>query len=218
MIAPEDAPWNQQFARFLMRGLARTPVDPNHVTFLSFLAGLAAAVLFALGESGAADLAAAAFIVAMFLDHADGELARLSGRSSRLGHRLDYLVGAANYTMLFIGLGVGQSWATPWMLALGLAAWLSNPVIVAVRMSLERRCGSQAVRHPRLGGIEIEDFAYLIGPITWLGDCSYFFLAYGFGALGYLLWTLWRYRRWTKPRESWGNQGMGVRARLPRNR
>ncbi len=65
-------------------------------------------------------------------------------------------------------------------------------------MGLERRCGANAVAHPRYAGVEIEDFIYLIGPITWAGGLEYFFLLYGFGTFGYLAWTLWEA---LKPRE-----------------
>ena len=41
--------------------------------------------------------------------------------------------------------------------------------------------------HPYAAGFEIEDFIYLIGPITWAGGVAYFFLAFGLGAIGYLL-------------------------------
>ncbi len=80
-------------------------------------------------------------------------------------------------------------------LALGLAAGLSNPVIVSLRMRMEKRFGEQAVAHPTGAGFEIEDFIYMIGPITWLGGLEYFFLVYGVGTLGYLAWTLWTFLR-----------------------
>jgi hypothetical protein len=38
--------------------------------------------------------------------------------------------------------------------------------------------------------MEIEDFIYLIGPITWFGGLNYFFWVYGLGTLGYLGWTI----------------------------
>ena len=108
------------------------------------------------------------FMVAAFLDHADGELARMTGRVSRFGHHLDYVVGAANYTLLFVGLGLGLSRGPMGYnaLVLGLAAGLSNPVILTLRMTMEKRYGKQAVAHPSRARFELEDFTYLIGPVT----------------------------------------------------
>lgn len=189
---PENIPYDQRLARWLVRPLARTPVHPNHLTGISLLLGIAAGALFATG--GAEHWAALAYVLAVFTDHTDGELARMTGKTSDFGHVFDYLVGAANYTLLFVGLGIGlaESWAG-WGLALGLAAGLANPLIVTLRLTMERRHGAEAVEHARGGGFEIEDFIYLIGPITWLGGLDYFFLVYGLGTLGYLGWTLFTF-------------------------
>ena len=185
--------WDQRLAHILVRPLASTPVHPNHLTALGLLSGMASAGLFALGGPALVNWAAGLFMFAVFLDHTDGELARLAGKTSAFGHRFDSIVNAANYTMLFIGIGIGLSAGEmgSGALALGFAAGLSNPVILVLRIGLEGRCGAKAVAHPRYAGVEIEDLIYLIGPITWAGGLEYFFLAYGFGTFGYLAWTLW---------------------------
>jgi archaetidylinositol phosphate synthase len=186
--------WDQRLAHILVKPLVATPVHPNHLTALSFVFGLTAAVLFALGEPVWVHLAAGLFMVAVFLDHTDGELARQAGKSSAFGQIFDSVVNASNYTMLFIGVGIGLS-AGPMgngALLLGFSAGLCNPIILVLRIGLERRHGTKAVAHPRYAGIEIEDIIYLIGPITWLGGLEYFFLAYGIGSFGYLAWTVWQ--------------------------
>jgi len=90
------------------------------------------------------------------LDH---RCAALSGKNSRIGHLLDYLVGCANYMALFIGLGVGLSHGEigKSALYLGLAAGVANPIILLVRLCHERRSGADAVAHPYLVGVELED-------------------------------------------------------------
>ncbi len=185
--------WDQRLAHILVKPLVATPVHPNHLTGLSFAFGLAAAVLFARGGPVSVNGAAGSFMFASFLDHTDGELARLAGKTSAFGRRFDSIVNAANYTMLFIGIGIGLSAGEmgSGALVLGFAAGLCNPVILVLRTGLEGRAGAKAVAHPRYAGVEIEDIIYLIGPITWAGGLEYFFLAYGFGSFGYLAWTLW---------------------------
>jgi len=185
--------WDQRLAHVVVKPLVTTPIHPNHLTGLSFVFGLSAALLFALGGPQLAHLAAGLFMVAVFLDHTDGELARQAGKSSAFGEYFDSAVNASNYTMLFIGLGIGLS-AGPLgtgALALGLAAGLCNPIILALRIGLKSRHGAKAVAHPAYAGVEIEDLIYLIGPITWLGGLEYFFLAYATGSFGYFAWTLW---------------------------
>ncbi|MEE9139303.1 MAG: CDP-alcohol phosphatidyltransferase family protein [Alphaproteobacteria bacterium] len=197
MESVTDIPWDQRLARVLVKPLVGTWVRPNHLTALSLLAALGAAALFALGSETAADWAAALFMLAVFIDHTDGELARLTGTTSRFGHYFDYAVGSSNYTLLFVSLGVGlaQGPMGNYALALGLAAGLSNPVIVTLRLTMEKRYGKKAVAHPRFAAFELEDFIYLIGPIIWLGGLEYFFLIYGLGTLGYLGWTAWGFLR-----------------------
>ena len=195
-----ERPWDQRLAGLIVKPLARTAIHPNHVTSLSLAFGVAAAALFAFGGTEAAGWAALLYMLAVFSDHADGELARSSGKSSRFGHYYDYIVGAANYTLLFIGVGVGLAAAGhgAWALTLGVVAGLANPVIVTLRLVMHRRFGDSAVRHPMAAGFELEDAIYLIGPITWAGGLVVFLLVFGLGTLGYLLWTLWTYQRWRR--------------------
>ena len=201
--------WDQRLARVVVRPLAGTAVRPSHVTALGLVVGMAAAGLFATGSAAAADMAAGLFMLVLFIDHADGELERLTGKMTTFGQRFDSLVDTANYTALFIGMGVGLSEGPlgAWALALGLATGLSNPVISAFRNTMRRRFGKAAVAHPSRSGFEIEDFMYLIGPATWLGALAYFFVLFGLGTLGYLGWTVWRYLRGAERRSKLGRSG-----------
>ncbi|MGQ0658029.1 MAG: CDP-alcohol phosphatidyltransferase family protein [Chromatiales bacterium] len=197
-VPGSEIPYDQRLARLVVRPLVCTPVHPNHLTTLSLLFGLTAALLFALGGPDMAGLAAGIYMLAVFTDHTDGELARLSGRTSPFGHRYDFIVGGVNYTMLFIGIGVGLSHGPMgiWALLLGFLAGLSNPLILTLRMRMEERFGKQSVKHPYFSGFEIEDFIYLIGPITWLLGVHWFFIPYGLGTLAYVAWTICEHRRW----------------------
>ena len=191
-MAETRIPYDQRLARACIRPFAGTALHPNTVTGVSLTLGIASGLSFAAGGSGMQHIAALLFMLAVFVDHMDGELARMTGKVSRVGYYLDYLVGSLNYTILFsaIGLGIYQWNGSEIALWIGLAAGLSNPIIVALRLLMERRFGSEAVEHPSGGGFELEDFIYLIGPVTWLGGLEYFFWLYATGTLGYLLWTM----------------------------
>ncbi len=199
IIERSGGPYDRRLGRILVRPMARLGVHPNQVTLLSLGFGIAAAWLFAAGHGGLVHWAAGFSMLAVLTDHIDGELARMTGRTSAFGHKLDFVVGSANYTMLFIAIGWGLAGGIDlerhWYLALGFAAGLSNPLIVALRMAMDRRFGAGSVAHPAKGGFELEDFIYLIGPITWAGGLVYFFVLYGLGNVGYLAWTIHQFRR-----------------------
>jgi phosphatidylglycerophosphate synthase len=201
MVTPvSEIPYDQRLARLLVRPLVRTPVHPNHLTALSLLLGITASALFAFAGPALVDLAAGSYVLAVFTDHTDGELARLSGKTSPFGHKFDFIVGGLNYTLLFCGIGIGQLHGQlgVWGLLLGLAAGLSNPLILRLRLKLDERWGKQAWKHPYFVGFELEDFIYLIGPITWCFGLKYFFVPFALGTLGYLAWTVIEYRRWDR--------------------
>lgn len=192
-------PWDIRLARVLVRPLQQTRVSPNHLTTLSLIAGLAAAALYASGNSTAADWAAVLFILAILLDHADGELARRMGKTSWFGHCYDQFAGMVTYIGLFVGIGVGlpgdslADWAVP----LGVAAGVGVSAIFALRFEMERRQGKELTKQPDFAGFEIEDIMYLVGPITWLNGLQPFLIAAGIGAPLFALWVLWQY--WHRP-------------------
>jgi archaetidylinositol phosphate synthase len=74
--------WVHRTVRVAVRPLANTPVTPNHLTTLRLMTGQAAAVAFATGIPVWQIVGAGVLVVSFFLDRADGELARLSGKMS----------------------------------------------------------------------------------------------------------------------------------------
>ncbi len=78
--------WMHRAVRPVARSLARTRVTPNQVNTLRLVAGLAAAAF----AEGSETWRAGTFLLGMFLDRADGELARLSGKISPRGHTYDW--------------------------------------------------------------------------------------------------------------------------------
>lgn len=195
-MPPEiSPPWDQRLARLLMRPLVATRVTPNQVTTLSLALGLLAAWLYAAGGA-AVHLGGACFMVAFLLDHADGELARMTGRTSASGHYYDLAAGGAVLVALFVGIGIGLQDAASgaWPLGLGVAAGLATAAIFALRLELERRAGKDATRQPNLLGFELEDVMYLVGPVTWLGLLEPLLVLAGIGAPMFALFVLWQGR------------------------
>ena len=192
-----NIPYDQRIARILVPSLARLGATPNQVTLLSLALCLTAAGLFALGTSAAAHWAAGLFVLGRFLDHFDGELARLTGTSSRFGYYLDYAAGGAGYAALFAGMGFGLAGGPLgiWAMVLGLTGAAAAIVSMGLNLDLDRQqelAEGDSTGYPGLGGFELEDGIYLLAPITWLGWLSPFFVAAGIGAALYCLWTLGR--------------------------
>ncbi len=192
----DKPPYDQRLAKILVRPLARTPVTPNHITAVTVLLALGAAWLFAQGDERAADWGAGLFVLARFLDHFDGELARLTGKKSRLGYYFDYIAGALSYTALFVGIGIGLA-AGPlggWTYVLGAAGAGSAIISLFINLDIDKQMAltdGESTGYPGYGGFELEDGIYLIAPITWLGWLSPFFVACGIGAAAYCLWSAW---------------------------
>jgi phosphatidylglycerophosphate synthase len=116
----------RRISPYLTRALARTSVAPNAVTGIMACCGVAAGAVLVI--SGLAAAVGAFLLVQLYLllDCSDGELARLTGRTSITGVYLDrvghYLTDAA----LLAGLGIRAAERTPdgWMV-LGVAAALA---------------------------------------------------------------------------------------------
>jgi len=191
-LAPIDPPWDQRLARILVRPLRHSGVTPNAITTLALILGLLSAWLYALGGS-AAHLGGVLFMLACLLDHADGELARMTGRTSAFGHYYDLIADALVLTALFLGIGAGLSGgeAGAGALRLGLLAGGAVGLIVLLRLELERRAGRSATRQPNLLGFELQDVMYLVGPVTWLGGLEPFLMLAAIGAPLYALVVLW---------------------------
>ncbi len=192
----DKPPYDQRLAALMVRPLARTPVTPNQITAVTLLLALGAAYLFAQGDGRAADWGAGLFVLARFLDHFDGELARLTGKKSRLGYYFDYIAGALSYTALFVGIAIGLATGPlgGWALAFGAAGAGSAIISLFINLEIDKQmdlADGEATGYPGFAGFELEDGIYLIAPITWLGWLSPFFVLCAIGAVVYCLWSAW---------------------------
>ena len=192
---PELA-FDQQIAKFIVRGLSKTPITPNQVTLFSIVLGLFVAWLFVQGGA-LAHIAAVLFIVTVWLDHVDGELARATDRSSTFGHYFDHCAAMTNYVAMFIGAGIGAR--TEFLgvssIFLGITAGVSIILIMSVRMYCEGRFGRDAMKQSPKAGFEIEDTLYIVGPVTWIGFMEYFIVLAGIGAPIFLIYVIFDFFR-----------------------
>lgn len=192
--AATPIPIDQRIARIVVRPLARTPITPNMLTCVGLAVGLTAAWLFAQGVPHLTWWAGGLFMIAIWIDHWDGELARLTGRTSRFGHFFDHAVSLANYVSNFVGIGIGLGAGAlgGWAIPLGIVAGVAIASIFGVRLWVELTHGRAAVKQPIRGGFETEDTMYILGPIAWLGLLEPFLAAAAIGAPIFLVHTIMR--------------------------
>ncbi len=118
----------------LARGLAHTPITPNMVSVFGGLMVVAAGIAYAnLAWPVGAALGMALHMGWHVVDGADGDLARLTGRSSPIGEMVDGICDYASHIVLYLILGAilaGQagffSGSTGWILL--FAAGISHAV------------------------------------------------------------------------------------------
>ncbi|MCP5202357.1 MAG: CDP-alcohol phosphatidyltransferase family protein [Gammaproteobacteria bacterium] len=192
----ETKPWDARAAAWLIRPFIASPrVMPNHFTALRLLVGLAGAVCFAGGS--APNLAALLIVASNFLDHTDGELARLGNKGSRFGHYFDLASDAVVTVGMFVGIGIGLRGgalgdAAGWM---GGIAGLAVALIFQLRNVMESAHGKDATRQAQVAGFEAEDVLYLLPLVTLTGGLEWFLRAAAVGAPAAAVFVTWQYWR-----------------------
>jgi phosphatidylglycerophosphate synthase len=193
-------PWDARLARRLVAPLQNTRITPNHLTTVRLGVGLAAAAAFLRGTYGWSNLAALFLILSNFLDHTDGELARISGKSSRIGHLYDLASDAAVTILLFIAIGAGVAARARVALPisptlLGVIAGVAVASIFYLRMRIEDLVGKAANHQGSFGGFETEDVLYLL-PLVTLSDALLpFLITAALCAPLFAVWVMIDYRR-----------------------
>lgn len=190
-----DKPLDARLAARLVAPLRDTWVSPNHLTSLRMLFGIFACAGFAHGGYLWTNIGALCFAASNFLDHTDGELARITGKTSRFGHIYDLVADALVNFMLFFGIGIGLRHGVlgPWAIALGLVSGVAVATIFHLRHEIELMVGKSAARQPHLGAFEAEDILYALPLVALAGHLHYFMLLSSIGAPLFALWVLREY-------------------------
>jgi phosphatidylglycerophosphate synthase len=101
-----DTVFHRRLSRPVSLRAAKLGVGPNAVTFGSLVVGLVAAWGFWQGTPIAAALGLIFYAAAVVLDHADGEVARLTFSESTLGEWFDVTADTVVHALLVAALGV----------------------------------------------------------------------------------------------------------------
>ena len=192
-----DKPLDAKLAARLVYPLRNSAVTPNHLTTLRLLTGVAACALFATGNPGLANIGALFLVLSNFLDHTDGELARITGKASRSGHYYDLASDAVVDILLFAGIGIGLMHGPlgSGALFMGILTGVCVAAIFQLRLMISNITGSFQIEQPNIGLFEIEDVFYLMPLITFFGLLQPFLIIAVTGAPAFALWTLGDYLR-----------------------
>ncbi|GLU30932.1 CDP-alcohol phosphatidyltransferase family protein [Trinickia caryophylli] len=210
---PAPRTWDARLARWLVTPLKNTRVVPNHLTTLRLAVGLAGAYCLAQGGFAWANAGALFVVLSNFIDHTDGELARISGKSSKLGHFYDLASDAFVTVALFVSMGIGIAARGEQQLmpiALGTLAGVAVALIFYLRMRIESFAGKAGTKQAYAGGFETEDVLYLLPLVTLADGVQPFVLVAAIGAPLFAAWVVfdyWRIVRRGRP----GQQGTELR-------
>jgi archaetidylinositol phosphate synthase len=195
--------WTHKIARVCILPLVDTPVTPNHLTVLRLLTGLAACTCFAVGTDDWNWRGGWLWLLSAFLDRADGELARVGGKSSEWGHKFDYFCDVTVTALFFLGAGIGLRetflgmWAIPCGIA-GMAGVIAAEILAEKIDQMKKDTGEKA--YPGFAGFDFDDVLYLFGPVVWLGWHLPIVAGAALGAPAFALLTWWKLVRLRRER------------------
>ena len=122
----------------------------------------------------------AVFLVSMLLDRADGELARITGRTSRFGHVFDIATDAVCDCLVLVAIGIGA--ASRRIRRDGRSQWVCSgaspsPGILLALLHVETRRGAGTVVFSGPAGFDPDDTMVLIPIALAAGLADWLLLA-----------------------------------------
>jgi phosphatidylglycerophosphate synthase len=193
--------WIHKIVRVGVRPLVDTPVTPNHLTTLRIATGLAATAAYAAGTAEWRAWGGVIFVLSMLLDRADGELARLGGKTSPWGHKYDLIADAFCNAIILVGVGLGirDGAFGLWAPAMGAIAGVAIAAILLLILGVERLEGEGAGEIGGAAGFDPDDAMLAVPVIMWMGWVEALIVAASIGAPGFALFLYLKFRRRLRP-------------------
>ncbi len=107
-----DVQLHRRFSRHVTRAAIALGVTPNAITVTSLLLGLGAVWCFWRATTASALAGLFIYIVAVILDHSDGEVARLTLTESRVGEWLDTVADTLVHALTVVAMGMTSQMLT----------------------------------------------------------------------------------------------------------
>jgi archaetidylinositol phosphate synthase len=100
-------------------GFASTGLSPNFWTFVGLGFALVAAVIYGMGMEFGLIIGGVLLLVSGFFDMVDGQVARVTGKSSKKGEYLDSMFDKISEVAIFLGILIG-GYAEPYIVLLAI--------------------------------------------------------------------------------------------------
>ena len=101
------------------KGLAATGLSPNFCTVVGLAIALASAVVYGMGMEFGLIIGGILLLVSGFFDMVDGQVARVTGKTSKKGEYLDSMFDKISEVAIFLGILVG-GYAEPYLVLLAI--------------------------------------------------------------------------------------------------
>ena len=181
--------WTHKIARICVLPLINTSISPNHITVIRLITGLLACAAFA---SKLNILGGIFWLISTFLDRADGELARVSGKTTEWGHKFDYYCDTFITALFFIAIGINlrDNLSGYWSISLGICAALGVIFTEIYAEIIDQKKQSTSEKaYPGIMGFDFDDILYLFAPIVWLNWHLPFLIGASIGAPAFAVFT-----------------------------
>ena len=101
------------------KGFAATGLSPNFWTFVGLGSALIAAVVYGMGVEFGLIIGGILLLVSGFFDMVDGQVARITGKTSKKGEYLDSMFDKISEVAIFLGILIG-GYAEPYLVLLAI--------------------------------------------------------------------------------------------------
>ncbi len=101
------------------KAFASTGLSPNFWTFVGLVFALASAVVYGMGIEFGLIIGGVLLLVSGFFDMVDGQVARITGKTSKKGSYLDSMFDKIAEVAIFLGLLIG-GYAEPYLVMLAI--------------------------------------------------------------------------------------------------
>jgi CDP-diacylglycerol--glycerol-3-phosphate 3-phosphatidyltransferase len=175
----------------MVRGVARSRINPNALTFIGLLINIGCGVLYGYGMFFRAGLL---MIVANIFDMLDGQVARLRGRVTRFGAFFDSVIDRYSDIIVYVGIMVFYARDTAAHSTL-LVALTGLALVGSVMVSYSRARAESLDIACKVGFLERPERVVLliIASLTEIGPASSPFLH----KMPQVLWVLAALSHWT---------------------
>lgn len=191
MISEAIGAGGKRIISAMVRGLARSRINPNALTFMGLLMNIGCGVLFGYGMFVKAGLL---MILANIFDMFDGQVARLRGRVTRFGAFFDSVIDRYSDVIVFVGIMVYYARNTAGHSTL-LVALTGLALVGSVMISYSRARAESLDIACKVGFLERPERVVLliIGSLTEVGSATNPFLH----KMPQVLWVLAVLSHWT---------------------